>query len=156
MRKKPEVKETDSVRRFLTSLTEAKTKIEAAQREYVKEATLGFKPFLQDLFDQYPALNGLEIRGWTMGFNDGEECYHQQRTFITRNQFNYYGYYEDDEELPFDNSGITENKADEIAKGIDSLEDALESIYGTNWKLTVTRGRNGKIDVEQNKYNCGY
>lgn len=40
------------------------------------------KVVFKDIFDKHPGLKAFAYVGWTMGFNDGEACYHQGYSYV--------------------------------------------------------------------------
>lgn len=125
----------------------------------------------QEVFDKHPGLNVVGIVGWTMGFNDGEPCYHQQHTFtgeMHTSSWRDHSYpdFEDEcgdfeEEFEWDEeerthlniecSTLSEAKAD-----IDKYEEIIERVFHTDFRIVVTRNEDGKVKVDVDDYECGY
>lgn len=99
--------------------------------------------------------------GYTMGFNDGEPCYHSQyiRTDLDDIDEDDDETYTEDGFLVSDDlktwAGITNEK---LVQYFESCEDLIERIYGTDWKLTLTYDvATGKLALKDKAdYDCGY
>jgi len=148
------MKDIDTIFKPLDSL---KSDLDKARKKYLAAANKKMNTIFQKLFDAVPELNGLVIRGYTPGFLDGETPYHMQDTMITRDDFNDYGEYEDESELmPFDNSRLDEKIVKKLHTKLESLREAFEDAYETNWELTITREKDGKVSFFHDDYDCGY
>lgn len=125
----------------------------------------------QEVFDQHEGLNVIGIVGWTMGFNDGEPCYHQQHTYVGEMQYSSWrdrtypdfedesGDFAEDFEYDEDENTHLNSKCEtlsEVSAQITAYDEIIERVFDTNFKIVVTRGEDGKVVVNQDWYDCGY
>lgn len=80
---------------------------------------------LEEISSQLPENVKLEVVGYTPSFNDGDVCTHRQ----------YVNAYIDGEEcwqnIP--------DPINQLCAYLDSLEKGFSCVYGTNWKLCLTK-----------------
>jgi len=115
------------------------------------------------MFGVIPELTEIVVKGYTPGFNDGEPCTHSQMSPHI-NGVDEYGDRddEDDSDSDGDNNEVAEIKEisnenrEIVASEVNRLSGALESLFGTNWKITIKRQEDGTISWEQEDYDCGY
>lgn len=97
--------------------------------------------------------NVIVIQGSTPSFNDGDPCTHSQGAFI--NYLNKYGETRDEDEAE---SVYPVTYSDAIWRAfrvLDSMESAIEDVFGTNWQLTFKRAGDS-VTWEKDDYDCGY
>lgn len=120
----------------------------------------------QDVFDNHQGLNVIGVVGWTMGFNDGEACYHQQYTYTgTPGWKDYPDFYEEsgdfEEEFEFD---AEENKhlnsecstLEQAKAQVEAYDEIIERVFGTNFRIVATRNEDNTVAVNVDEYDCGY
>ncbi len=126
----------------------------------------------QEVFDNNEGLNVVGIVGWTMGFNDGEACYHQQYTYTGEmregwmKDGTFFADFVDEsgdfsDEFEFDEDTNTHLNSDcktlaQAKSQIEKYDEIIERVYNTNFRIVVTRGEDGKVIVDQDHYDCGY
>lgn len=125
----------------------------------------------QDIFDKHEGLNVIGIIGWTMGFNDGEACYHQQYTYTGDMQHSswdnrFYPDFQDEagnfeEEFEYDEEENTHLNSqcqtlDQAKYQVEKYDEIIERIYNTNFRIVITKGEDGKVIVDHDYYDCGY
>ena len=156
----------------IKSLLKQYEEVNAELNKQISENGKAFiEALFQEVFDQHEGLNVVGVVGWTMGFNDGEACYHQQYTYTGEMQHSSWsnrtypdfqdesGWFEEDfeydeEENTTLNSGcltLAEAKAQ-----ITAYDEIIERVFDTNFKIVVTRGEDGKVKVNKDYYDCGY
>ena len=156
----------------IKSLLKQYEEVNAELNKQISENGKAFiEALFQEVFDQHEGLNVVGVVGWTMGFNDGEACYHQQYTYTGEMQHSSWsdriypdfqdesGEFEEDfeydeEENTTLNSGcltLAEAKAQ-----ITAYDEIIERVFDTNFKIVVTRGEDGKVKVNKDYYDCGY
>jgi len=195
---KKKAKSADDLIAEFEKAADALEQARATMQEIGAEA---FDAYTMALFEQYPALDGFMIVGWTPGFNDGDPCTHSMEVMVTGDDFCDWGHEdeaydilenagklededeqeeadEDDIDAEFDedaepdgdddhyerrerqirqfNGKLPKKVTDSIRSRLRSFDDVLESIHDTNWKLTFTRGEDGKGHCEKEEYECGY
>ena len=97
--------------------------------------------------------NVIVIQGSTPSFNDGDPCTHSQNVYI--NYLSKYGEScgEDEAESVYP---VTYSDAIWRAfRVLDSMESAIEDVFGTNWQLTFKRAGDS-VTWEKDDYDCGY
>lgn len=163
---------------------EATTEFDAFVAKTTKEVNTLTKSYLTQLETIFsdalskalsePGVEGILLQGSTPSFNDGDICRHSMDIILTEDDAEYNGFsddeFEDDEEvdddsddkpntnkvLPFDNSKASESTIDSIGTMLSAFEHPLEEIYGTDWRLIITKNANGKVEIEQSDYNPEY
>lgn len=117
------------------------------------------------LFGAIPELTEIIVKGYTPGFNDGDPCTHSQMDPYI-NGTDMYGDRDDEDDSDPDGEGdnnevaktkeISNENREIVASEVDRLSGVLESLFGTNWKITIKRQGDGTITWEQEDYDCGY
>lgn len=145
-----------------------------------------FTQFTAQIFDEYPSLNRVVVRGYTPGFNDGDPCTHSHDTYVGVNGFAELNeeaedengraafHYVNNDENPdlawgeryVLNEGVdgyafnTDLKPEEIQVilfAFNAFSEAIEDLYNTDFTLTWARNRDdGKISFTHEHYDCGY
>lgn len=126
----------------------------------------------QDVFDKHEGLNMVGIVGWTMSFNDGEACYHQQYTYTGemceswRKDGAFHPDFEDEsggfaEDFEYDEDDNTHLNSScatlgEAKAELVKYDEIIERVFDTNFKIVVTRKEDGSVEVYQDYYECGY
>lgn len=143
--------------------TKRDTQIELLKEGAREHAVQLLEQFFSDLFAANPKLTHVFCTGYTPGWNDGEECYHQTNTLI-HNDFDGWNelaeflechlgwdvdYDDPSEELLAVNAGLSASECRDIEDQIPI--DAMSEALGTDWLIIATRG-----GVELQKYDCGY
>jgi hypothetical protein len=100
------------------------------------------------LFDVYPEIKTLQLRGYTPSWNDGDPCLHTQRE-PKINGFERWG------ENPSETGRVSRETEIEVSSYTNSESENLEEVFGTNWQLDFTRMEDGSIDFEKSDYDCG-
>ncbi len=120
----------------------------------------------QDVFDSHQGLNVVGVVGWTMGFNDGEACYHQQYTYTGAPGWkDYPDFHEEsgnfEEEFEFDaeenkhlNSGCS--TLQQAKAQVEAYDEIIERVFGTNFRIVATRNEDNTVAVSVDEYDCGY
>lgn len=133
----------------------------------IRQAMAGrVKADIVALFDFFPALNEIVLRGYTPGFNDGEPCTHSMEEPYLNGRNNcgdtmrsrYESDDEDEEGDENDRQVDALSKPDRkvIAKILGGMTDAIGFLYDTNFEVTATRKADGSVTVEKGYYDCGY
>lgn len=120
----------------------------------------------QDVFDNHQGLNVIGVVGWTMGFNDGEACYHQQYIYTGVPAWkDYPDFYEEsgnfEEDFEFDEE---ENKhlnsecstLQQAKAQVEAYDEIIERVFGTNFRIVATRNEDNTAAVSVDEYDCGY
>lgn len=145
--------------------------VNAELNKQIKENGETFiQQLFQDVFDKHEGLNVVGIVGWTMVFNDGEACYHQQYTYTGemyktwRKDFrpdfeDESGDFAEDFEYDEDTNTHLNSSCTTLAEAkaeIVKYDEIIERIFDTNFKIVVTRSEDGSVVVNQDYYECGY
>lgn len=129
-------------------------------------------------------IKAILIKGYTPGFNDGEPCTHTQYTVIDGTDivesvsendelsafilgYDSYEEMEDDlEEKGLDRDEALANLelpgfgyqiSREVDSGMESMNDVLEEVMGTNWCILAVLNDDGEVKtVVDEYYDCGY
>lgn len=99
------------------------------------------------LFDVYPEIKTLQLRGYTPSWNDGDLCYHTQRT----PEINGFSWSSD----PIEPRRVSKETETAVRSYTNSESENLEEVFGTNWQLDFTRMEDGSIEFKKSDYNCG-
>ena len=141
--------------------------VNAELNKQIKESGTEFiQQLFQDVFDRNQGLKVVGVVGWTMGFNDGEACYHQQYTYTGvpgwKDYPDFYGESGNfEEEFEFDegeNKHLnSECKTLEQAKSqVEAYDEIIERVFDTNFRIVATLQDDGKVNVSVDEYDCGY
>ena len=156
----------------IKSLLKQYEQVNAELNKQIRENGNAFiEALFQEVFDQHEGLNVVGIVGWTMGFNDGEACYHQQYTYTGEMQHSSWnnrsypdfqdesGDFEEDFEYDEEENTTLNSACLTLAEAkaqITAYDEIIERVYDTNFKIVVTRGEDGKVQVNKDWYDCGY
>jgi len=137
--------------------------IENAKEDARTKGTQILGQYFSDLFESNPKLTHVFVTGFTPGWNDGEECYHDTRVYI-HNDMDGFGEmgefleYQLNWDIDYDNpspefakinAGISKSESRDIE---DELPvHAMSSAFGTDWLVTATRD-----GVTIQEFNVGY
>jgi hypothetical protein len=117
--------------------------------EYERRRNEALQGDLAALFDAFPALDSVVLRGYTPGFNDGDPCYHHDCEPIVN------GDDPDDYDAEESKSNLSEADTKAVYEILGMMQDAVRDIYDTNFEVTVTRTPDG-VTINQDHYDCGY
>lgn len=131
---------------LVTARDHKKTQLDLA-RKASQGVLLGH---MQTAFDEIPELQTLLVRGYTMGFNDGEPCYHSQMEPVINGFDTDTGEEEDENVVP-----LSSKDTDLIIGLCRLLTDTFELAFETNFAITFARNGN-KVKMDQDSYDCGY
>lgn len=109
-----------------------------------------FELCLTQLFKNYPTLDIIIIRGWTMSFNDGEPTYHTTNFFVSDNDVSEYT-----DDMSLSNKDLSDKEVTSIVESLELFEDVLRTKYDTNWKLVIKRSEES-YTLTKDYYDCGY
>lgn len=152
------------------------------KRAAYEESFENFPSMVRSLFDEFPALDTIIIRGSTPGFNDGDVCLHSQENFIefdALHEIYQEDYYDEDEDdgmgmsEPEDQSEFNFNIGDmkvhstlnkdlsaEDAAKVDSalyyFEDYLVKHHETDFEILLIRDEKEGYVKHVGHYDCGY
>jgi len=114
-------------------------------------AKVNVKKVLTAIFEEIEGVNRIRVQGWTMGFNDGDPCYHQQAASVGCDDE-----YEIIEEEERDD--VSEELSEKAAALLSHLEDDFEILHDTNWTLDIVRDESaeGGYRISESFYDCGY
>lgn len=147
--------------------------VNAELNKQIKENGKSFiQQLFQDVFDKHEGLNIVGIVGWTMGFNDGEACYHQQYTY-TGEMFESWrkdgvfhpdfqdesGDFAEDFEYDEDDNTHLNSSCATLAEAkaeIEKYNEIIERVFDTNFRIIAKRLEDGSVEVSQDFYECGY
>jgi hypothetical protein len=143
------------------------------------------KIVFKSIFDKHPGLKAFAYIGWTMGFNDGEPCYHSGYSYVGdfsiarrswRNNEPYWtadcceesGWEEleslfldedadlEDTDTPLDFTNKDCTTLEQAKKDVEELSDIVELVYDTNYLIKVSLNEDGSVNMEVDDYDCGY
>lgn len=156
----------------IKSLLKQYEEVNAELNKQISEnGTKFIESLFQEVFDKHAGLNVVGIVGWTMGFNDGEACYHQQYTFTGDMQHSSwrqcnYPDFEDEvgefaEEFEYDSEENTHlnincTTLSQAKVDIEKYDEIIERIFHTNFRIVVTRNEDNTVNVFVDDYYCGY
>lgn len=151
----------------IKSLLKQYEEVNAELNKQISENGSNFiQALFQEVFDKHEGLNVVGIVGWTMGFNDGEACYHQQYTHTgVPGWKDYPDFYEESgdfsEEFEYDEDTNTHlnSQCTTLAQAkaeIGKYDEIIERVYNTDFRIVVTRNEDGTVNVDQDYYECGY
>jgi len=132
-----------------TRLDELANEFDAREAARKSGAQANIDSVLAAIFEEIGTINRIRIQGWTMGFNDGDPCYHSQAVAVGG-----------DDEYDLldgeDRDEVDEALATKAANLLASLEGDFEIVYDTNWTLDIVRDEGGGYQVNHSDYDCGY
>jgi len=140
-----------------------KKQVDAARAKYIEEANEAFLPLVGEFLDEVSDLSYIVVRGYTPGFNDGDPCVHSQDIGNS-----WYGVDECLDEEGAENYAkeafgvdLPNNPEDTkswaaVERFFGAFEDLLEQTHGTNWQLLFYKDKDGKMQMEQDEYDCGW
>lgn len=157
----------------IKSLLKQYEEVDAELNKQISENGSNFiQALFQEVFDKHEGLNVVGIVGWTMGFNDGEACYHQQYTYTGemkeswRKDGTTFPDFEDEsgdfaEEFEWDDEerkhlNIECTTLAQAKAEIEKYDEIIERVYNTDFRIVVTRNEDGTVNVDQDYYECGY
>lgn len=119
------------------------------KQKMIQEGKELFNKFVAEIFQEYSNLYLVVIFGYTLGFNDEYPCIHSSYTLVSK---------KDLEDSGLDNRGdnnstLSYTDSKKIKDQFDCFGEILENIYGTGWKLIITRSE-GAFKIEDEKYDC--
>ena len=119
-----------------------------------------FQKVIPALFNEYPGLKQLAIRGWTPGFNDGEACTHTTEYYVGNDmwaEFDEDKYWDVEKDDYKEVNQLTDEEARNIYKVLQSFDDILENQYHTAWELMISRiPESNELKWDKDYYECGY
>jgi len=135
------------------SFRELSERVSAVHQEVRDTGRALFEAEVKALMERFPEIRVFSFYQYTPSFNDGDPCSNSlcgpfvalegdERVCGTR--------LDEDE-----SSDISDNEALSDAVYALGNEYMLESIFGTNTRVTVTRGPNG-IEIKDDYHDCGY
>lgn len=143
---------------------ESKRAFYAELREHDRQF---FDECIRQLFKRFDGLNAVAILGWTPGFNDGEPCTHSSHVFA--GVVNSYGMDFDDygevSDFAMDhtpdgaqgpNDSLSAHDRTKVAEELLVLDEVLEFLWETNYRMTAYRDEDGLVVIEIDHYDCGY
>lgn len=139
----------------------------------------------KEIFDKHQGLKVFAFLGSTPSFNDGEPCEHSGKSYVGAEFFykqsSWGNYWNDDwDDRYYFTEVFLENYEDidkssppseennpllvnrdcttlaQAASDVRDFEDAIEMVYGTNYKIIVRLESDGNVSLEQEEYDCGY
>lgn len=158
----------------MSNIKELLQQYEQVNAELNKQIQENGKEFIssvfQEVFDNNPGLKFVYILGWTPGFNDGEPCTHSQETFVgssyyaTWREKDYYDFeeremyeeFDTDEDNPANHINKECKTLDSVASQLAVYDEIIERVFDTNFELKISLDKNGKVQVDQDYYDCGY
>lgn len=157
----------------IKSLLKQYEEVNAELNKQISENGSNFiQALFQEVFDKHEGLNVVGIVGWTMGFNDGEACYHQQYTYTGemhegwRKDGTFFadsveesGDFSEEFEFDEDTNTHLNSQCTTLAQAkaeIEKYDEIIERVYDTNFRIVVTRNEDNTVNVDQDYYDCGY
>ena len=133
-------------------------KVRSDGEKLIKEA---FKEF----FSNHPEVEALTVAGWIPGYNDGEPCtFGMSGVEVKLKKSEHIEIPdEDDGNSDYGFEGFStgysfkrenpqlENDIDVLSSALCDIEDAMETAFGSNFRLIAT-----PTEVEVQEYDCGY
>lgn len=144
------------------------------------------KIVFKSIFDKHPGLKAFAYVGYTMGFNDGEPCYHSGYSYVgnfhlqtrswrpedgpywTADCYEETGWNEveslflsedadlDDTETPLDFVNKDCPTLEQAGTDVEELSDIVELVYDTDYLIKVSLNDDGSVSLEHDHYDCGY
>lgn len=168
----------ETIKNSVKDIAAINANIEKLKEEAKEARQAAMQPFLQALAES-GAVSAIIVRGYTPGFNDGEPCEHSASMFVNFREFVEddladrldefglelndelvdglnYGQHEANAALCAEHGYIYERPSAEILKAIqeiifDTAEEENETDYYVSYLL-----KDGKFEVSQGDYSCGY
>lgn len=142
--------------------------IERMKKEIQNTFIVQLTEDLKELQVKFPNLDKIFVLGSTPEWNDGEECLHRSKVYISNipdsRRDDMYEYvdrmYWDEEQVPDEfltvNTGLTEEEAQEVHQILRTanFEDCLEQVFETNFRIEIDLTSEIKVTVDS--YECGY
>lgn len=125
----------------------------------VSELEKKFREVMQACFKQAPNLKKVAYTGYTPSWNDGEPCEHwQDVSFLGEN------FIDDGYEVFLDE--LTDSELSSLKSGTGPLDKRVkklllkqpltEQVWGTNYRIIVSREEDGSIKIDADDYYCDY
>ena len=135
-------------------LTEIQKQYKDVFESMKKQGMAAFKEAALEVFEKYPTVTAFKWSQYTPSWNDGSACTFNVNEDTLACQIEGATWTEDngDDEGWFICNGTKESEAalNEFHKLL-SPEELLETLFGTNRTVTVTR-----TEIETEDYDCGY
>lgn len=148
----------------------------AAMNEKIKEVREQSQSEIRDLLmeslqtvkETYPNLQFVGLTGHTPSFNDGEECTHTHRVYVSNNggYSDIAEYYEciRGEDFEYNklpphikciNANLNKNDAKKVETLFMGLDDIFEQAFGTDWNIEIDF-TGERVTLTHDEYDCGY
>lgn len=166
------------VKDFHAAQAELTTKLKA-------DGEAQLKIVFKEIFNKHPGLKAFAYVGYTMGFNDGEACYHSGYSYVgnfhlqeywkkdgtqywTADCYDETGWGELEDHFLNEDAALddTSNPLDFVNKDcatieqasadVEEVSDVIEMVYDTNYLIKVSLNDAGEVVTEIDGYDCGY
>lgn len=138
-----------------TELTKLKKTLAKKAEQFKQAQTESFREMSSVIFDAFPEVKSFGFRGYTPGFNDGDEClFTCDLSYPIVNGFDYNRQeWVDEKERTEKETSAARDLAGEVGRVLSEIpKDLIAGVFGSSgFTATITKD---KITVED--YDCGY
>lgn len=135
----------------LKQLTKENEVIQKELEEIQEKQKQAFEKVIKEILTKIPDVKLVCITGHTPSFNDGDVCTHSQDVEVNSVGDDYPEDYEHLGEIP----ELPWEFTNKVIKVIQANSDAVDNIYGTNYRVIYTL-KDGEVVRDEDDYDCGY